>query len=288
MNTFHARKGHPLRDPSAQNRFRFGYALAALALSCSLTACGGSAADQSAEAGAAPSSTESSQAAESTAAPEPKSAEPTTEASGTQKNADQKDNAGKKDQADKEAATEKDQGREASSSGTASDNEESAEQPAAPGSWSKIKDGQELAKDAKAATQEPRRGDPVGLKQKVEAGAQASMSIERLERTKGEANGIGEVAGPGVLLEIRIENNGDKELDLAQAQVRLYSGKDRQPAALLTDERSTELPATLAAGKSTSAVYIFSAPATDDGKVAVEFETGSTDEIQQLAGEVRS
>lgn len=153
-------------------------------------------------------------------------------------------------------------------------------------SWKKSKDAQQVAEDAEAASKQPPTAKAVDLQEEVAAGPKAEMSITRVEATEAEAKGIGEIAGPATMVKIQLANNGDGELDLNFAQLRLFYGDEREPAALLTDSRSAALPPVLGAGKSTSATFIFSASNTSSTDVTLEFETGATKEIQQLVGEV--
>ena len=155
-------------------------------------------------------------------------------------------------------------------------------------SWTKVKNANKVAADSEAALNAPPTEKPVDLDKPVEAGAQATMSITRIAKTRGEGKGIGEVAGPATLLEIVVENESNEKLDLQHAQIRLYYGKRREPAALLSDPRTLQLPVQLAAGKSVEASYVFSAPDQSDQQVVIEFETGGTSQIQQLAGQVTS
>lgn len=154
--------------------------------------------------------------------------------------------------------------------------------------WKKTSEALKLAPDSTVASQEPERASEVALDETVDAGSKAHMSVKRIESTHGEAKGIGEISGPATLLEISITNDDSKELNLERAQVRLFYGDEEQPAALLTDSRTTLLPSTLPKGEDTTAVFIFSAAVTGDDKVLVEFESGNTEKIQQLVGEVGS
>jgi hypothetical protein len=153
-------------------------------------------------------------------------------------------------------------------------------------SWKKDKDAQKVAPDDPAAGKLPATAKAVDLADDVQAGPQAKMRIKHIEQTKSEAEGIGEIAGAATLVEIELSNDGTTTLDLDKAQLRLFYGEDLEPAALLTDARSTVLPAQLAAGKKAVATYLFSAQTESATFVTLEFETGATKKIQQLAGEV--
>ncbi|MGP9650385.1 hypothetical protein ACT3TP_07850 [Glutamicibacter sp. AOP38-B1-38] len=161
-----------------------------------------------------------------------------------------------------------------------------AEPRKAPAEWKKAEGGLKVGKDSEAAEKNPKSASKVALDKPVSAGPEAQMSISRIASVKGEANGIGEIAGAATLVEITVTNRGDEQLDLAQAQVRLYYGAEKTPAAALNDSRAKNLDPELAPKESSKAVYIFAAAATDIENVLVEFETGSTDEVQLLSGEV--
>lgn len=153
--------------------------------------------------------------------------------------------------------------------------------------WKKTPGGLQIAKDAKAATSNPERTDAVALGKPVSAGLEAEMRIVRIEETRGEANGIGEIAGSAVLVDVVIANAGSNQLDLSRAQVRLFYGDTALPAATLNDSRTVALNPSLHQGDSTKATFIFGAPADWDGNVLVEFESGNSQKIQQLVGKVR-
>ncbi|PRB77926.1 hypothetical protein CQ012_00520 [Arthrobacter sp. MYb214] len=152
--------------------------------------------------------------------------------------------------------------------------------------WKKDKDAQKVAPDAQAAGKPPATAKAVDLAEEVQAGPHAQMRIKRIEQTQSEAEGIGQIAGAATLVEIELSNDGVTTLDLGKTQVRLFYGDGREPAAVLTDTRSTVLPPQLAAGKQATATYLFSAQTESASDVTLEFETGATKKIQQLAGEV--
>ncbi|KSU67682.1 hypothetical protein [Arthrobacter sp. NIO-1057] len=175
---------------------------------------------------------------------------------------------------------------EAEKSTTKTESSVSPSEKAEKSTWKKNKDAQKVASDSEAAARQPATAKAVDLTEDVEAGPHARMRIKRIEQTQSEAEGIGQIAGNATLVEIELSNDGTTTLNLDTAQVRLFYGEDREPAALLADTRSAELPAELAAGKQATATCLFSAQTASDTDVTLEFETGATKKIQQLAGEV--
>ncbi|MGP4967879.1 hypothetical protein ACTXJQ_12185 [Glutamicibacter ardleyensis] len=155
-----------------------------------------------------------------------------------------------------------------------------------PDQWKKVDDGRKVGVDARMAKVQPKLAKPVGLDEPVAAGPEAEMKISRISEIKGEANGIGEIGGIATRVEIKITNLGDTGLDLTRGQIRLYYGEDVIPATTLNDSRAQELPSRLEPRKTTEAIYIFAAPPMNTDDVLIEFETGSTEEVQLLIGEV--
>lgn len=153
-------------------------------------------------------------------------------------------------------------------------------------SWKKTKNGLEVAADAKAARKNPASAKVKNLDEAVLAGPQAQMRITQITNTTAEAQGLGQIAGPATLVEMQVTNKSEEALDLSVAQLRLYFGKQQEPAALLTDQRSVALPTEVKAGASVTATYLFSAKNQKNKNVWLEFETGTTEEIQQLKGQV--
>lgn len=263
------------------SRARFAQALAVLVLAGSLGACATPAGGPQEQAGIEPAAHVGAEPAESSATASDQPVDPATVSPAKQEPAGEQD---KQEQSKQKPDTREQPGQQDKSAEKSAAADAPDVEDAAPKAWAKVKDAQKIAADAKAATREPDRAKPVELEDKVTAGERASVSITKLELTKGEANGIGEIAGPAALVEIRIQNKGGRELDLTRAQLRLYVGPERQPAALLTDSRGNALPERLAAGKSVTAVYVFALPESGKQQVAVEFETGTTGTIQQLTG----
>ncbi len=155
-------------------------------------------------------------------------------------------------------------------------------------SWSKVENALDVAKDADLASQDPPKAKAVGLDDAVPAGTKASMRLDNVELTQGEADGIGQIAGPALMLKIGIDNESNDELDLSRMEITAYVGKDLTPTNLLTDSRSVALPAAVQSGETAEGTYLFSVPNAEPGTVTVQFSSGNEAEIQILVGEVKS
>lgn len=155
-------------------------------------------------------------------------------------------------------------------------------------SWTKVENALEVAEDADQARQEPPKAKAVGLDEVVPAGAKASMHLKSVELTQAEADGIGQIAGPALMLEIGIDNESKDELDLSRMEITAYVGKDLTPTNLLTDSRSVALPAAVKSGETVEGTYLFSVPNDEPGTVTIQFNSGNETEVQILVGEVKS
>ena len=80
----------------------------------------------------------------------------------------------------------------------------------------------------------------------------------------------GETKGPAVEVTVRITNEGDAPIDTAGSNVTLtYGGDERLPAVALSGDQTRMWPASIAAGESAEAVYLFSVPLAPEGDIRV-------------------
>ena len=104
---------------------------------------------------------------------------------------------------------------------------------------------------------------------KAQSGA-VTASISKVESVKGQARGIGEIAGPAVRFTVKLTNTGSKPVDLNLALVNVYYGPQKTPASQLSGPGSVPLPQTLKSGVATGR-YVFGIPRDHRGKIRVEF-----------------
>lgn len=102
---------------------------------------------------------------------------------------------------------------------------------------------------------------PVSLRKSAAYGNGVTAKILKISRAKVSARGPGEIAGPGIRVEVQITNGTAKAINLDGAAVTLSYGGQKTPATpnLTTD---TPLMGPLAVGSTATATYNFSVPAT--------------------------
>jgi hypothetical protein len=109
----------------------------------------------------------------------------------------------------------------------------------------------------------------VALDQPVEQ-ADVTGSIVSLQAVDGQATGPGDVAGPALMVTVRLVNGTGGALSLDAVSVNLFSGPDRAPASPLGDQRRVPFTGTLAAGRTAEGVYVFAVPTGDRDRIDVE------------------
>ncbi|SMQ58288.1 hypothetical protein [Agreia sp. VKM Ac-1783] len=123
--------------------------------------------------------------------------------------------------------------------------------------------------DGERAMSEPNAFDaPVDIAPGV------SASISSITSVDGVAAGIGESGGPAIRFEVTITNSTGEPVDLQNTRVTVDSGADRVPAGELSGGPDiVAFPASLGAGSSATAAYVFSVPveARSDVRIIVDY-----------------
>jgi hypothetical protein len=91
----------------------------------------------------------------------------------------------------------------------------------------------------------------------------------RIDGVQVEARGPGELAGPGIAATIRVENRGDRPIDLAGMVVNATYG-DAVPASPSGADPAAPLTGPLAPGATGEGVYVFQVPEGSADGVVVE------------------
>ncbi|WP_137293322.1 hypothetical protein [Nocardioides dongxiaopingii] len=99
-----------------------------------------------------------------------------------------------------------------------------------------------------------------------------TVRLGAVTRTEGTATTPGEVSGPAVRVEVEVANTTDAEVALAPV-VALSYGAEATPAPQFTRD-SDPLGATLAAGASTTGVYVYALP-SGSAEVSVLVSSGA-------------
>ena len=133
------------------------------------------------------------------------------------------------------------------------------------------------ATDAPTSTTPPAAGPdtpespPVGLDESPAVVDGVTVRVKSLDGVEAEASLPGEVAGPGVRAELEVYNASTAAVDLSTVVVNLAYGADRTPANTFSTGTSP-FPTSVAAGATTTGVYVFSVPADAQGDLRLTFD----------------
>lgn len=123
-------------------------------------------------------------------------------------------------------------------------------------------------------TVEPTRKPTVvktGLGDEAEASPGVTASVVSVEAVSGDARGPGEVAGPALRVTIDVKNGTGKSIRTELGLINVYSGKDRNPAGLLSGPGAKPFPDQIPAGGSGTGTSVFNVPLDDRDLIEVEF-----------------
>jgi len=116
--------------------------------------------------------------------------------------------------------------------------------------------------------------EPNAFDAPVDIAPGVSASISSITSVDGVAAGIGESGGPAIRFEVIITNSTGESVDLQNTRVTVDSGADRVPAGELSGGPDiVAFPASLEAGSSATAAYVFSVPveARSDVRIIVDY-----------------
>jgi hypothetical protein len=101
------------------------------------------------------------------------------------------------------------------------------------------------------------------------------------------AGAPGEIAGPGVALDIAVTNTGSAPLDLSNVVADLRTGADEAPLLRADREPTVPFSGTLAPGQSARATYAFNAAADQRSNVTLYLSLNAGAPTVVLRGDVR-
>lgn len=111
-----------------------------------------------------------------------------------------------------------------------------------------------------------------------------SATITDMAAVRGEAKGIGEVAGPAIRFKVTVFNDTAAALKLGGALVDVSYGDDEQPAGQLSGPAPTAFPPSVAPGESGVGVFIFAVPLDARDKVRIHFNLEAETPVATFAG----
>lgn len=104
---------------------------------------------------------------------------------------------------------------------------------------------------------EPTTEPPVGLEEPGVFGTGVVARLVSIEAVDGVAQGPGEASGPSLQLVIELTNDTTEPVSLNTTVVELYAGPDEIPSNLLSGSGADLFSGELAAGDSTTGIYVF-------------------------------
>ncbi|MEQ4518930.1 hypothetical protein ABLI39_06135 [Pseudarthrobacter sp. B907] len=115
---------------------------------------------------------------------------------------------------------------------------------------------------------------PVDLKDKKAVKGGVSAAITDVQSVRGEAKGIGEIAGPAVRFKVTVTNSTSEPISLDSAVVDVAFGRDDEPAGSLSGPDTAAFPSVVAPGTSGTGVFVFAVPlgARDNVKIHLNLE----------------
>jgi len=131
------------------------------------------------------------------------------------------------------------------------------------------------ANDAAASAPRPSAA-PVHVGVPATVGTEAVIRVTSLEAVAGTGQGAGEVAGPGVRVNLVIDNRTGQDLSLAGTVVNFSFGTDDTPAIGLSGPGVAAFPAVVRPGAQATAAYVFNVPVDqrDAVRIAVDYRLG--------------
>jgi hypothetical protein len=107
--------------------------------------------------------------------------------------------------------------------------------------------------------------------QPAKPGEGVTVTVTKAQAVKGQAHGVGEVAGPAIRFTVQVHNGGSKPIDLGVAVLTAYYGSQDLPAIDLSGPGEVLLPQTVKAGATGTGRYVFRVPESQRNHVRLDF-----------------
>ncbi|MCU1574746.1 MAG: hypothetical protein JWO93_2828 [Micrococcaceae bacterium] len=128
--------------------------------------------------------------------------------------------------------------------------------------------------------------DPVDLNGTADLGGGITAAVTDLQAVQGEAQGIGEIAGPALKFTLTVTNGTDQAVPLSDAIVNVTYGPDNTPASPLSGPGPVPFPPSVDAKGSAAGTFIFAIPADSRDSVKILLNYSVAAPIAAFAGPV--
>jgi hypothetical protein len=127
---------------------------------------------------------------------------------------------------------------------------------------------------------------PVPLTGTANFGGGVTARLVDVKAVHGSANGPGEVAGPALRVDVRLNNDTGRTIDLSQAVVTIYDAA-ATPGVQLTQSGSAPFHGSARAHSSVRATYVFTLPTAHRDPVTVNFSYTSSAPVVLFVGNAK-
>jgi hypothetical protein len=114
-----------------------------------------------------------------------------------------------------------------------------------------------------------------------------TVTVTRWRTITTPAGAPGEIAGPGVALDIEVRNTGSTPIDLSNVVADLRTGTDEAPLLRADREPTAPFTGTLAPGQSARATYAFNATPEQRANVTLYLSLNAGTATAVFRGDVR-
>ncbi|NEM89978.1 hypothetical protein [Galbitalea soli] len=129
-----------------------------------------------------------------------------------------------------------------------------------------------------------RAAPPVAITARPHPVTGLTVHITKMRAVDGTAQGPGEVAGAAVQVTLAVANGTAKTISLASTIVNAYYGAANTPASPLSGPGAVPLAASVKAGATITAVYVFSVPVDSRAEFSVTFDYSAKVPVIVLRG----
>jgi hypothetical protein len=127
---------------------------------------------------------------------------------------------------------------------------------------------------------------PVKIEESANFGNRVSARVVASKPVEIDAEGPGEVSGPGILINLKITNNSGKRINLDNVTMTLGYGSEKTPANPAYFQAAKPIDGKLADGESTTGTYVFRIPTSQRDNVEIWLDYSASEPIVVFIGSV--